>query len=108
MAEYTEDYSDDYFKGTEATLDAGGIITLAGGLQISNPAWLLIDDNLTWIGEWDATYGYDIDDVVLHKSDDGNEWHVFVSKISHNVGNVPTSSAAAWRRLYQEQWHGNK
>jgi len=82
----------------------GGDLNLSGALSASNPAWLLIDDVLTWMGEWDATYGYAIDDVVLYKSDDGNEWHVFISKIGHNVGNIPTSTAAAWRRLYQEKW----
>ena len=81
-----------------------GELDLSGALVASNPAWLLIDDILTWMGEWSSTYSYDIDDVVLYKSTDGNEWHVFVSKIGHNVGNTPTSSATAWRRLYQEQW----
>ncbi len=83
-------------------LPLGGILGLTGGVVASSPKWLLIDEILTWMGEWDATYAYALDDVVLHKTDDGNEWHVFVSKITHNVGNVPTSSAEAWRRLYQE------
>jgi len=82
----------------------GGELDLSGALAGSNPAWLLIDDTLTWMGEWSITWSYDIDDVILYKSADGNEWHVFVSKIGHNVGNVPVSVAAAWRRLYQEKW----
>ena len=82
----------------------GGELDLSGALSGINPAWLLIDDILTWQGEWSSTYGYALDDVVLYKSTDGNEWHVFVSKISHNVGNVPTTTASAWRRLYQEKW----
>lgn len=80
----------------------GGELDLGGDFSALNPAWLLIDETLTWMGEWDATWSYNIDDVVLYKTDDGGEWHVFVSKIGHNVGNVPTSTASAWRRLYQE------
>jgi len=85
-------------------MSLGGELDFAGDLSATNPLWLLIDDTLTWMGEWDATYGYAIDDVVLYKTSDGNEWHVFISKIGHNVGNIPTSTAAAWRRLYQEKW----
>ena len=76
----------------------------AGALSGNNPAWLTLDDKLTWIGEWDATYGYVIDDVVIYKASADPEWHVFVSKIIHNVGNNPDSSAVAWRRLYQEPY----
>jgi len=79
----------------------GGGLTLDGELSGSNPAWLILDDALVWMGEWDETWSYNIDDVVLHKA--GDEWHVFVSKIGHNVGNPPNSSAEAWHRLYQEQ-----
>ena len=79
----------------------GGELGLLGTLSGSNPAWLILDDALVWMGEWDETWSYDIDDVVLHKA--GDEWHVFVSKIGHNTGNPPNSSAEAWHRLYQEQ-----
>ena len=79
----------------------GGELTLDGELSGSNPAWLILDDALVWMGEWDTTWSYNVDDVVLHKA--GDEWHVFVSKIGHNVGNPPNSSAEAWHRLYQEQ-----
>lgn len=82
----------------------GGELNLSGALVAANPSWLLIDDDMIWQGEWVATTSYDIDDTVLYKADTDTEWHVFVSKISHNVGNNPDSSAAAWRRLYQEQW----
>ena len=82
-------------------MSLGGELTLDGELSGSNPAWLILDDALVWMGEWDTTWSYDIDDVVLHKA--GDEWHVFVSKIGHNVGNPPNSSAEAWHRLYQEQ-----
>ncbi len=85
-------------------MSLGGELNLSGALSGINPAWLLIDDVLTWQGEWSALTSYDIDDVVLYKSADGNEWHVFVSKIGHNVGNIPTSTPSAWRRLYQEKW----
>ena len=89
MAEYTQDIS-------------GELDLLTGALSITNPAWLLIDDTMRWMGEWDETYTYDVNDVVLHYF--GNEWHVFISKAGHNTGNVPVSSAEYWRRLYQEQW----
>lgn len=102
MAEYTEDYSGDYFKGTHTEIEVAGEIDFLGAVQMENPAWLLLDDILTWKGEWDETWSYDLNDVVLHKF--GDEWHVFVSKITHNMGNTPTSSAAAWHRLYQEQY----
>ena len=82
----------------------GGELNLSGALDVANPAWLLIDEVLTWQGEWLITHSYDTDDVVLYKAADDPEWHVFVSKIGHNVGNNPDSSAAAWRRLYQEEW----
>ncbi len=75
-----------------------------GTISAGNPAWLLIDDTLTWMGEWDVAISYGFNDAVLHKSASGNEWHVFVSKITHNIGNIPTSSADAWRRYYQELW----
>ena len=83
-------------------LTLGGELNFEGSIAGRNAAWLLLDDNLTWMGEWSATQTYDMDDVVLHKA--GNEWHVFVSKAGHNTGNVPTSSAPWWRRFYQEQW----
>ncbi len=81
-----------------------GELTLSGDLAATNPAWLLIDDILLWQGEWNVATSYNLDEVVLYKSTDGNEWHVFISKIGHNVGNVPTTTSAAWRRLYQEKW----
>ena len=80
----------------------GGIFVPVGSLDVRNPEWLLIDDALIWMGEWDVTRSYGLDEVVLYKTGDGGEWHVFVSKITHNVGNIPVLSAAAWRRLYQE------
>ena len=84
------------------TMVVGGELTLNGSINGRNPAWLLLDDELIWRGEWDANYAYDLNDVVLHPF--GNEWHVFVSKAGHNTGNIPVSSATWWRRLYQEQW----
>lgn len=67
-------------------------------------SWQKIDESLNWQGEWDTARGYDLDDAVLYKSDGASEWHVFVSKTSHNVGNQPTISPAYWRRYYQEQF----
>ena len=83
-------------------MDLSGELDLSGALSGRNPAWLILDDALIWMGEWDEAWSYNINDVVLYKY--GDEWHVFVSKIGHNVGNIPTSTAVAWRRLYQEQW----
>ena len=79
-----------------------GELTPTGTISARNPAWLLIDERLRWMGEWDVTTTYDKDDVVLHQA--GSEWHVFVSKVIHNTGNTPTSSITFWRRFYQEQW----
>jgi len=79
-----------------------GNMAPSGALTLGNPAWLLLDETLIWQGEWNTTTVYGLDDVVLYKK--GNEWHVFVSKITHNAGYIPTSTASAWRRLYQEKW----
>ena len=79
-----------------------GEIDFDGEIAVSNPDWLLIDEELMWMGEWLETTEYNLNDVVLHHT--GNEWHVFVSKATHNVGNTPTNSPAYWRRLYQEKW----
>ncbi len=84
-------------EAVSALIEMGAEVTVSSVLQ-----WLLIDDTLTWKGEWISTYAYELNDVVLYKSTDGNEWHVFMSKITHNVGNIPVSSASAWRRYYQE------
>lgn len=81
----------------------GGTLDLTGDLTLSNPLWLLIDDIYRWMGEWDVAYTYGLNDVVLYKTADGGEWHVFVSKITHNTGNTPTTEPTAWRRLYQER-----
>ena len=79
-----------------------GELDLSGVLAAGNPAWLIIDDLLRWMGEWSANITYDPDDVVLYKATADPEWHVFISKASHNVDNNPDSSAAWWRRVYQE------
>ena len=80
----------------------GGTLLLSGALTASNPEWLLIDEDLRWMGEWDEEYSYEADDVVLYKTADGNEWHVFISRAIHNVNNTPTNTPAWWGRLYQE------
>lgn len=85
-------------------LAMGGDLTMSGAISGVNPAWLLLDDALTWQGEWDTATSYNIEDVVLYQTAADNEWHVFVSKTGHNVGNIPTSTSASWRRLYQEKW----
>ena len=82
----------------------GGELDLEGALSGRNPAWRLIDETLRWMGEWNETYSYDANDTVLYKATDDLEWHVFTSKAGHNTGNNPDSSAAWWRRLYQEKF----
>lgn len=96
----TNIYGSELFWHTELIT---GQMDFAGRLSAQNPKWLLLDRSLNWIGEWDELYSYNVNDAVLYKISDGNEWHIFVSKTSHNVGNVPTTSAAYWRRYYQEQ-----
>ncbi len=96
----TNIYNSELFWHTELIT---GQMDFAGSLSAQNPKWLLLDKSLNWIGEWDESYSYNINDTILYKIDDGNEWHIFVSKTNHNVGNVPTTSAAYWRRYYQEQ-----
>ena len=82
----------------------GGSLSFAGKVAVTNPAWHLMDAALLWQGEWAADHMYDLNDVVLYRTDGASEWHVFVSKASHNTGNTPTTSAPWWRRLYQEKW----
>ena len=67
-------------------------------------AWITLDDTQNWMGEWSETTAYSQYDTVLYKSSDGSEWHTFISKTSHNVGNQPTTEPAYWRRYYQEQF----
>ncbi len=71
------------------TIDAE--MDFSGALAGSNPDWLVLDDILAWQGEWDEEIYYSIGDTVLYQA--GDEFHVFISKISHNVSNIPTSSA---------------
>jgi len=85
-----------YLQSLEGELD------LSGDLSAINPAWLVLDNTLRWMGEWSAAITYYQDDVVLYKATADPEWHVFISKATHNTGNNPDSSAAWWRRLYQE------
>ncbi len=66
--------------------------------------WVVQDDKLNWLGEWDATYTYGQFDAVLYRTSTDTQWHTFVSKTTHNAGNIPATSIANWRRLYQEQW----
>lgn len=79
-----------------------GELSFAGKVQAANPNWLYIPDYLNWMGTWDALVVYDDLDVVLHQ--DGDLIHAFVSKASHNVGNLPTTAYPWWTRLVQEQW----
>lgn len=80
-----------------------GELTAYGNLSGRNPSWLLIDEGMRWMGEWDATTTYDANDTVLYKAASDTEWHIFTSKASHNTNNNPDSSAPWWRRVYQEQ-----
>lgn len=85
-------------------ISLSGEVVMYGELTGRNPAWLLVDEDLRWMGEWSETYPYDQHDTVLYKAETDTEWHVFTSKAGHNTGNNPDSSAAWWRRVYQEQW----
>ena len=76
----------------------------SGATSGQNPNWLLIPDYLNWMGEWNALTSYDDRDVVLYVTDDG-EYHGFVSKSNHNVGNIPTTSYQHWTRLIQGVWN---
>ena len=82
--------------------NVGGTLTLSGSLTANNPAWILIPDYLNWQGVWVTTTSYERDDLVLYQ--DGDLIHAFVSKTSHNVGNVPTTAYQHWTRLVQEKW----
>ena len=75
----------------------------SASLSAQNPNWLLIPDNLNWMGEWASTVSYDELDVVLYKTADG-EYHGYVSKEDHNTGNVPTTEYQWWTRLIQGEW----
>ena len=66
-------------------------------------AWVLIDDALNWVGEWDINTAYYQYDTVLYQTDDGEEWHAFTCKTTHTTGQVSTISPEHWRRVYQEQ-----
>ena len=85
-------------------VSVGGTLTTSGSLKATNPDWLLIDEVMVWMGEWDETYSYSKYDTILYQTSDSADWHVFVSRTSHNVGNVPTTEPIHWARLFQEQW----
>jgi len=85
-------------------IDVGGSITPAGGLtSIANPDWIPIDDRLRWMGLWNATYVYAVGDVVMYKTDEGR-YHGWLSRTTHNVGNIPTTAYAHWARIIQAKW----
>ena len=92
------------FTPPDAYVSLTASMNFSGSISAQNPNWLLLDDTLAWQGEWDATTTYELNDAVLYKTGNGDEFHVFVSKTSHNTGNNPTSSPAYWRRYYQEQF----
>jgi hypothetical protein len=84
-------------------INVGGSITPSGGVGLSNPSWIPIDDRLRWLGEWDATKLYAVGDVVMYKTTQGN-YHGFLSRTTHNIGNIPTESYAHWARIVQARW----
>ncbi len=84
-------------------ISVGGEITPSGGVSISNPTWIPVEDNLRWMGEWNATVSYDVEDVVMYKTTEG-KYHGFISRTPHNVGNIPTESYAHWARIVQARW----
>ena len=77
-------------------------LDLRGAFSASSPNWLLIPDGLNWQGDWSAGTTYDERDVVLYTV--GTEPHAFVSKVSHNIGNIPPDKYAYWTRLVQPKW----
>lgn len=85
-------------------VSVGGSMTPTGGLtSISNPDWIAIDDRLRWMGEWSATRVYVVGDVVMYKTDEGR-YHGWLSRTTHNVGNIPTTSYAHWAQIIQAKW----
>ncbi len=83
-------------------ISLGGVLAATGGIAIANPAWLIIDDNLNWQGAWSATAAYEANDAVLYQS--GDNIHLFVSKVTHNTGNTPSTQSAWWSRGVQVPW----
>lgn len=86
------------------SVNVGGTLTMTGKMTGRSPDWLPLNDQLRWMGEWEVGIAYDTSDAVIYRAESTEEWHVFVSKVSHNQGNIPDTSVAFWRRLYQEQW----
>jgi hypothetical protein len=84
-------------------LTLSGSMTPSGGISLSNPDWIPIDDRLNWMGEWNATYVYTVGDVVMYKTDEGR-YHGWLSRTTHNVGNIPTTAYAHWARIIQAKW----
>jgi len=85
-------------------ISIGGSMTPSGGItSINNPDWIPIDDRLRWMGEWIATYVYTVGDVVMYKTAEGN-YHGWLSRTTHNVGNIPTTAYAHWARIVQAKW----
>lgn len=82
-------------------VSVGGELDMVGDLTGGNPDWIEIHPWMNWKGEWAVATEYAIYDVVLYQ--DGLSIHAFVSKSSHNTGNLPTD-AAHWDRLIQEKW----
>lgn len=80
-----------------------GTLLFTGSADAASPYWFKIPDNLQWYGEWTATTVYPELAVVLYRTSDGN-WHPFVSKSSHNVNHIPTTSYQYWTRLKQGRW----
>jgi len=90
--------------GATYHLALSGSVTISGGLtSIANPDWTAIDDRLRWMGEWSATWVYDVGDVVMYKTAEGR-YHGWLSRTNHNIGNIPTTAYAHWARIVQAKW----
>lgn len=85
------------------TVSLTGSMVSAGELAVSNPDWLRLPDGVNWKGAWGALTTYDEGDAVLYKTANGN-YHAFVSKAGHNVGNIPPDTYLWWTRLVQSEW----
>jgi len=67
-------------------------------------AWVYIPDGILWLGEWSSHITYDVGEAVTYN--DGALLHGFVSRTTHNVGNIPSTAYSSWARIVQPRWNG--
>ena len=98
-AERTNIYESELFWNP---IEISSNMDFGGNLSAQSPDWLLIPDFLNWRGDWAAGLTYNELDVVLYMV--GTAPHAFVSKTSHNIGNIPPDKYVNWTRLVQGKW----